>query len=138
VENPTTIGSAASGAGAGKMKLDQLMIHKPVDEITASLFSASASGQRFAVVHLVLRRQAGTAQPEPFLVYEFQTALITNIAWSGSNGDPDPAEALTLAYGALRIAYKSTNSDGTLAPAVSSSWNQVTNSADIAGPSPLK
>jgi len=42
VENPTTIGSATKGAGAGKIKLNELTIRKTTD--TASPSSSSANG----------------------------------------------------------------------------------------------
>ena len=42
VENPTTIGSATGGAGAGKIKLNELTIKKTTD--TASPSSSSANG----------------------------------------------------------------------------------------------
>jgi type VI secretion system secreted protein Hcp len=130
VENATTVGSATGGAGA-KARLDQLVILKSVDKVSTSLFNASVSGAHFAVAHLFIRHD-GAAQQVPFLDYEFQTVFITNIAWSGSGGDPDPAEAVTFEYGALKIVYKTANPDGSQGQAVSASWSQVTNSADVA------
>jgi type VI secretion system secreted protein Hcp len=136
VENATTVGSATGGAGA-KARFDQLVIRKFVDKSSTSLFSASVSGEHFAVVHLFVR-QDGTGQPSgtapevPFLDYEFQTVFITNIDWSGSAGDPAPVEAVTFEYGALKIVYKAPNPDGTLGGPVSASWSQVSNSADVA------
>jgi type VI secretion system secreted protein Hcp len=136
VENATTVGSATGGAGA-KARLDQLLIHKFVDKISTSLFSASVAGEHFAVVHLFVR-QDGTGQPSgaapevPFLNYEFQTVFITKIDWSGNAGDPVPDEAVTFEYGALKIVYNEPSTDGTPGGPVSASWNQVTNSADIA------
>jgi type VI secretion system secreted protein Hcp len=130
VENATTVGSAIGEAGA-KARFDQLLIRKFVDKISTSLFSASVSGEHFAVVHLFVRHD-GAAQHVPFLDYEFQTVFITNIDWSGSAGDPAPVEAVTFEYGALKIVYKTANPDGSQGEAVSASWSQVSNSADVA------
>jgi type VI secretion system secreted protein Hcp len=130
VENATTVGSATGEAGA-KARFDELVIRKFVDQASPSLFSASVSGQHFAVVHLLVRHD-GAARQAPFLDYEFQTVFITNIAWSGSDGDPEPAEAVTFEYGALKIVYKTANPDGSPAQPVSASWSQVSNSADVA------
>jgi type VI secretion system secreted protein Hcp len=130
VENATTVGSATGEAGA-KARFDQLVIRKFVDKVSTSLFSASVSGEHFAVVHLFVRHD-GAAQQVPFLNYEFQTVFITNIAWSGSDGDPDPAEAVTFEYGALKIVYKTAGPDGSPGQDVSASWSQVSNSADVA------
>ncbi len=130
VENATTVGSATGEAGA-KARFDELVIRKFVDKASASLFSASVSGEHFAVVHLFVRHD-GAAQRVPFLDYEFQTVFITNIDWSGSAGDPAPIEAVTFEYGALKIVYQEANPDGSPGQPVSASWSQVSNSADVA------
>lgn len=139
VENPAVVGSQA-GAGAGKERLDQLLIHKVVDRISPALFSASASGGHFAVMHLYVRQDSAgpaAAQGAPFLVYEFQTVFITNITWSGSGGDAQPAEAVTFTYGALVIAYKATNPDGSLGQVAKGGWSQVTNTGNVPDTIPM-
>ncbi len=130
VENATTVGSATGEAGA-KARFDELVIRKFVDKASPSLFQASVSGEHFAVVHLFVRHD-GAEQQAPFLGYEFQTVFITNIDWSGSTGDPAPIETVTFEYGALKIVYKEANPDGSPGQAVSASWSQVSNSADVA------
>src|SRR5260221_10975191 len=45
VENPTTIGSATSGAGAGKGKFNEFTIKKVTDSSSAIFKQAGASGR---------------------------------------------------------------------------------------------
>jgi type VI secretion system secreted protein Hcp len=131
-ENPTVVG-ASTGAGAGKVKFDQLVIHKSVDQGSPALFTISASGEHFPVVQLYIRNASGPAgaTPLPFLGYEFQTVFITNIDWSAGNGSSQPVEAVTFAFGAMVIAYKPTNPDGTLGQASRSGWSTITNAGNV-------
>jgi type VI secretion system secreted protein Hcp len=130
VESPGA-GVASSGAGAGKVTLDDLVIQKTIDKASPALFSACASGHAFAAVQLYLRKDGPGTGPggtaAPFVGYEFQTAFITKIDWSGSDAEAEPTEQVTFAYGALAIAYKQVNPDGSTAgPPVTGSWNRVT------------
>ena len=44
VENPTTIGSATGGAGAGKIKFNEFQIKKTIDNASPVLFKQAAAG----------------------------------------------------------------------------------------------
>jgi type VI secretion system secreted protein Hcp len=125
-ENPTTIGSASGGAGAGKAKFNELAITKKVDKSSPGLFAALATGGHFGSVQLYLRRSG--ADGKPYLAYEFQLVSVTKVDWTGSDGDDAPSEAVTFVYGALQVAYKTQNPDGSLGSATKTSWSQVTNS----------
>jgi type VI secretion system secreted protein Hcp len=130
VDNPAQIGSAAGGAGAGKADFSPLTVNKLVDQASASLFAACASGRQFAAVQLYLRQSAGPSG-NIFLAYEFHTVFITKIDWSGSAGNEMPAETLTMEYGALVIAYKPTDSAGSPGQVTQDSWNRITNTSDV-------
>jgi type VI secretion system secreted protein Hcp len=129
IENPVSLGSATGGAGAGKVQFDPLIIQKAVDHASPSLFSAASSGRNFQAVQLYLRSSGPAAQP--FLAYEFRTVLITKIDWSGNTGSQEAAETLTLAYGAVVVAFQQPNPDGSAGPVTQGGWNQVTNTTDV-------
>jgi type VI secretion system secreted protein Hcp len=126
-ENPTTVGSATGGAGAGKAKFNELTVKKSVDELSPSLFVISASGGHLSSVQLVVRRAAGGPQGagRPYLAYEFQMVFITKVEWSG--GGDDPVEQVTFAYGALVVGYHPQKPDGSLGQLAKQGWSEVLN-----------
>jgi type VI secretion system secreted protein Hcp len=139
VENTTTIGSATTGAGAGKIKFNEFTIKKVTDAASPSFFRNCAAGAHYKQVTLAMRKAGGVAQSgKPYLVFSFGTVFCTKIDWSGP-GDEGPEESITFAYGALDIAYASQKADGSLEPLKSSAWNQMTNKAEFAsGVTPVR
>lgn len=135
VDSPVNVGAPTSGTGAGKAKLAPLVIHKLVDQASPALFSVSTLGEHFTDIHLVFLEQTPTeSQQTAFLVYEFQTVFVTDITWSPGD-DPTPHEAVTFAYGGLKLVYKRVNSDGTVASA-NASWDQIHGTPQLQAPSP--
>ena len=98
VENPTTIGSATSGAGAGKVKFKAFTIRRVVDSASPLFQRAATNGQRFRQVRLEMRKSGG--DPKEFLVYTFTNVMVTRVQMSGSGGDR-PVESITCIYEAL-------------------------------------
>lgn len=71
--NPTTIGSASGGAGAGKVSFSALNVNKMVDGLSVPLLRASALGTHFATVTIDVT-QVGSSTP--FAVYTFGTVFV--------------------------------------------------------------
>jgi len=131
VENPNTLGSATGGAGAGKAKFAPFKITRGVDIGSAPLFQACAAGCHFPEVWLYIRKAGGgatTSTPLEYLVFKFYTMFVTNIGWSGGEGEDAPTENVEFAYGAMIVNYKKQKADGTLdnTPAIGS-WSQILN-----------
>lgn len=126
-ENPATIGSATSGAGAGKLMFNELFIEKSVDMLSRSLFTMAAKGAHFTKLQLYVRR-AGTTGSKPYLTYSFGTVFVSKIDWTTSSGDEEPLERVTFVYGAMALIYSPQKPDGTLGTAVKTGWSVVTNS----------
>ena len=59
--NPTTIGSASTGSGAGKVSISSFNIMKKSDSASPSLFTNCCNGEHFDKGHVVLRKAGGTA-----------------------------------------------------------------------------
>ena len=49
IENPTTIGSATGGAGAGKIKFNEFTIKKTTDSASPAFFGNAESGSHYFV-----------------------------------------------------------------------------------------
>src|SRR5262249_48559710 len=83
VENPTTIGSATGGAGAGKIKFNEFTIKKTSDKASAIIFQHCAQGVHYQTATLSMRKAGGgKAGGQIFLVFHFGTVFTTKIDWS--------------------------------------------------------
>ena len=125
VENPTTIGSATGGAGAGKVKFNEFQIKKTTDNASPAFFKNLAAGAHYKKAVLTVRKPGSG---KPYMTYTFETVFTTKIDWSGP-GDEGPEESITFVYGKLVVQSDGTNADGKTAT-VTSGWNQITNKSD--------
>ena len=128
VENPTTIGSATGGAGAGKVKFNEFTIKKTVDSASPLFFKNLATGVHYKTVTLEMRKAGGNPESsgQVFLKFTFGTVFTTKIDWSGP-GDEGPEEQITFVYGKLSVEYKPQNPDGTLGAPIASCHDVVHN-----------
>jgi type VI protein secretion system component Hcp len=107
VENPTTIGSATGGAGAGKIKFGEFVIKHTADATSPVLFQNLVAGKHYKTVTIEVRKAGGdpNGAGKPFLQFKFSTVFTTKINWSGP-GDEGPEESITFVYGKLRMKYE--------------------------------
>jgi type VI secretion system secreted protein Hcp len=128
VENPTTIGSATGGAGAGKVKFNEFTIKKTVDSASPSFFKNCATGSHYKTVTLTMRKAGGDphSSGQAFKTFTFGTVFTTKINWSGP-GDEGPEESITFVYGTLSVEYKPQKPDGTLGVPITSCFDSVRN-----------
>ena len=59
VENPTTIGSATGGAGAGKIKFNEFTIKKTTDKSSPLFFKNCCAGVHYGSVTIAMRKSGG-------------------------------------------------------------------------------
>src|SRR5437588_9526927 len=132
VENPTTIGSATGGAGAGKIKFNEFTIKKSSDQASPWFFFNSCVGSHYKNVYIEMRKAGGdiASAGKAFLQFRFGVVFTTKIDWSGP-GDEGPEESITFVYGKLVVQYWPQKQSGELdSPPKIQGWNQVTNKAD--------
>jgi type VI secretion system secreted protein Hcp len=129
VENPTTIGSATGGAGAGKAKFGEFNITKLTDKASPAFFMNCVAGAHYKTVTLAMRKAGANpnATGAPFLTYKFGTVFTTKIGWDGP-GDEGANEKISFAYGTLEIKYDIQKSDGQMDTSVPpQGWSQILN-----------
>ena len=130
VENPTTIGSATSGAGGGKAEFAEFTIQKTTDAASPAFFRNCCAGAHYKTVTIAMRkppRDPGSVSAGAYLVFRFQTVFTTKIDWSGP-GDEGPEETITFVYGKLEINYRPQNADGGIEkPGITEGWDQIAN-----------
>lgn len=123
--NPTTIGSATGGAGAGKIAFNELHINKKVDRASPLLFKQMASGAHYKTAILTLRK---AGEKEPYMTFTMDTAFISKMDYGG--GTPEVAdEEVTFVFGKVLVQSTERNADGTLAAPVQMGWDQITNTS---------
>jgi type VI secretion system Hcp family effector len=124
VENPTTIGSATGGAGAGKIKFNEFTIKKTSDSSSPLFFKNCAVGAHYKEVTLEMRKvnDKNSSDSVVYQRFTFGTVFTTKIDWSGP-GDEGPEESITFVYGVLSVEYVGQD------PAASSSfaWDSIQN-----------
>jgi len=136
IENPTTIGSATSGAGGGKAKLNEFSIKKIIDSASPAFFKNCVAGAHYKKVTLEMRKSGGDPQSsgKPFLTYTFYTVFTTGVDYDIGD-DTGPTETIKFQYGTVHIKYQKQNKDGTPGEISKNGWNQIINKAhDEEGP----
>ncbi len=129
VENPTTIGSATGGAGAGKIKFNEFTIKKPTDSASPAFFKNCCAGAHYKYVVIEMRKAGGdpSAAGKPFLRFQFETVFTTKIDWSGP-GDEGPEESITFVFGKFGVKYIAQTETGDQLPGLNAAgWDQIQN-----------
>jgi len=129
VENPTTIGSATGGAGAGKIKFNEFTIKKTSDSASPLFFKNCCVGAHYKTVTISMRKSGGSPDVagKEFLQFRFDTVFTTKIDWTGP-GDEGPEESITFAYGKLGVQYTPQTQEGKSdTPPPPQGWDQVAN-----------
>jgi type VI secretion system secreted protein Hcp len=120
-ENPTTIGSATGGAGAGKIKFNEFVITKKVDEMSPLLYKQMSFGAHAQTATLTVRR----AESAPYATFTFKTVFITKMDYSGASQEV-PTENVHFVVGSWTLE----SSNGKGGKAAKHGWNQVLNKAE--------
>ncbi len=129
--NPTTIGSASAGAGAGKVKFEQFQFVKPVDKYTAQLFLDLSSGTKIPSIEVVVRRPGNNGDENPLIQYMLKPVFITNVHISGES--KSATETIQAEFGAIQFVLYGQNSNGQSTVSSTGGWSQVTNKPDPVG-----
>jgi type VI secretion system secreted protein Hcp len=125
-QNPMTIGSATSGAGAGKVHFQGFQFTKPLDKYSAPLFQDLASGTHLTSVEIIVRRPGSNGMDDPIVQYELKTVFLTNIHISGETRNA--TETIQGVFGAIAFVLYGENKNGTTSVSSTGGWSQVTNS----------
>jgi type VI secretion system secreted protein Hcp len=126
-----SVGFTSKGPTAGKVSLSEIHITKFVDRASPGLFRATAAGGLYGRVNISFTKtQQGGANPGSQVAYykiELNDVFVSSVSISGSDGNEQPTETLTLNYSAIRYTYIPFNQAGQPGQAIVSQWNQVTN-----------
>jgi type VI secretion system secreted protein Hcp len=130
VEQAHSVGSATTGAGAGKIKFNEFTIKKPTDQASPIFFKDCVLGIHYSLVVVAIRKAGGSATSSglPYLEYCFNTVFVTKIEWTGP-GDEGPEESITFAYGKLGVRYTRQDQNGMMIQQKVNGWDQQKNTS---------
>jgi type VI secretion system secreted protein Hcp len=127
VQQSVSIGSASTGAGAGKSQFHEMHITKRVDSSSAKLFLACASGAHYTEATLTCRRAGGT-QAE-YLKIKLETVFISKYELGSEENDSNklPVDRISLNFGKISYNYKAQNADGSEGANTMTGWDLLAN-----------
>jgi type VI secretion system secreted protein Hcp len=126
--SPTTIGSATSGAGAGKVTFQPFTVTKTVDKYSSDLFLDLAAGKFLTSAEIIVRKPGANSMAAPVAQYLMKDVAITSIHVSGS--PKDTTETIQGEYASIQFVFYGQKVDGSTAPVSSGGWSQVKNTTE--------
>jgi len=124
--NPSDIGSARPGSGAGKVQISSFQVSKYTDNSSPDLFLATCQGSHFDTA-TVLMRKAGGGQ-NVYLQFDFKEVYVDTIQWAGATATDDrPTEVATFSFSQVKITYTPQSSAGAKGTPNVKGWDLTTN-----------
>ena len=123
--NTKTIGSASTGAGAGKVKFEKFQFVKHLDKYSGVLFQDLAAGTVIKQAELVVREPSGKGMDNPVVQYMLKDVVLTDLHVAGQAHTP--TETIQGLYGAISFVVYQQSPTGTTKAGPPGGWNQITN-----------
>jgi type VI secretion system secreted protein Hcp len=120
VKQEETTGSAATGAGAGKVEFEDFTISKAVDLGTVPLYQACTGGAHFPTVMIAIRKAGGAGLIH--IQFMFRQVFVISVGHEGGSGDEPPKESIAFKFGALGIRYVQQLADGSQGTKMEGMW----------------
>jgi type VI secretion system secreted protein Hcp len=97
--NNSTIGSATTGAGAGKIQFSEFTIKKTVDNSSPALFQAFSAHAHFPKVIVEMRKAGGS--PQEYLKLTLEVVFLSSYSVDTKRGQA--TETAKLAFGRMKM-----------------------------------
>jgi type VI secretion system secreted protein Hcp len=117
----TGTSSTGSGSGAGRVSLQDITVTKKVDKSSPMLFLLCCNGKMVESAFITCRKAGGEALE--YLVVSMEDILITGFQTTGSDGQDQIVEQVTLNFKRAGIIYTPQLDDGTGGGAVDKGWD---------------
>jgi type VI secretion system secreted protein Hcp len=101
ISNPTTIGSATGGAGAGKAKFNEFSIVKHIDTASPAIFQKTCEGSHIPTGQFTLTERSTGLN---FYKISFEDVFISSVQPASSPGGNSALEQLSFAFGNVQIS----------------------------------
>jgi len=119
--------ATASGAGAGRVSMQDFHFVAKVSKASPTLMLNCASGKHIKEGTITVRKAGDNAQSGfEFLFYKLTDVLVTSFQQGGATSDL-PVEQVSLAFAKIQVEYKEQKADGSLGAVVNFGWNLKVN-----------
>jgi len=122
LSNQVMAPSAGGGAGAGKVKFQDISFTHLVDKASPNLMLSCASGKHIQEARITVRRSDPTT-PQEFLLIKLQDVMVTGVQSSATRGPEGLMEQVTLNFAKVDFEYKAQKHDGTLEAGLHFNWD---------------
>jgi len=119
--------TAGSGAGAGKVSMQDLHFTAHVSKASPSLMLHCATGQHIPKAKLTVRKVGSEDGGFDFLTITLTDVLISSFQESGSGGGDLPQESISMVYKTVQIEYKQQKPDGSAGAVFDFGFNLLQN-----------
>ena len=99
-----------SGAGAGKVNVQDLSLTKYIDTASPPLMLACCNGKHFPEAKLTVRKAGET--PLEYLVIKMTEVMVTSVSTGGSGGEDRLTENVTLNFAKVEVTYTPQDAKG--------------------------
>ena len=104
--------ATGSGAGAGKVSMQDLHITMHVSKASPSLMLHCATGKHIPTAKLTVRKAGSEGSGFDFLTITLTDVLVSSFQEAGSSGGDLPQESVSFVYKTVKIEYKQQKADG--------------------------
>jgi type VI secretion system secreted protein Hcp len=116
--------SHGTGAGAGKVSMNDFHFVMRTNSASPTLFLYCANGQHIPKALLTCRKAGG--KQEKYLEVTFGDVLISNYQTGGSQGGEIPMDQISLNYSKIEVDYLAQDAKGVTKSAGKKWWDQKT------------
>jgi len=117
--------SHGTGAGAGKVSMNDFHFVMRTNSASPNLFLNCANGKHLKEAKLTCRKAGG--KQEKFLVVTMSDCLISSYQTGGSQGGEVPMDQISLNYSKIEVDYLAQDEKGITKSAGKKHWDMKTN-----------
>ena len=122
----TTQGGAGSGAGAGKVNIQDLSLTKFLDSSSPYLMLYASTGRHIESATLFVRKAGDGDGQQNYFRIEMQDIIVSSVS-SGSGGEDRLSEDVTLNFAKITWTYYPTDERGNAGKPITTGWNIAEN-----------
>jgi type VI secretion system secreted protein Hcp len=116
-----------TGAGAGKVNVQDISITKYVDKSTTPLILASCKGTHYDKAVLTVRK-AGDS-PLEYLKITLEDLIVSSLSTGGSGGEDRLTENVSLNFAKFKVEYTEQDAKGAAGKTSTAAWDIPANKA---------
>lgn len=117
-----------SGAGAGKVNVQDMSVTKYVDAASCDLMKVCCNGKHLATGKLTVRKVGGDT-PVDYTTVDLEEVLIAAVTTGGIGSDDRMTENVTLNFRKFNIKYKKQADDGSSEDKGDTTWDIALNAS---------